>query len=543
MGLAPAARAAVPTIEIDVGSRRQLLFDDFLVALGSAGIEDYPFNIRWSLGKVRKDPYRNLLIADQPSETSTAWLSALYDGGKYRLWYNAGHPSKKGLFVSYAESDDGLTWRKPTLNQIDVNGSKSNNVVFAGGPSIGGLELGNVFIDPIAPPEERYKMFYPVWDTDHVYPNHGLPFLAEAGVMRGAFSPDGIGWTRYQQIFLGSYMDSQNVAVYDPELRKYVAYIRYKNAKYGALDAGEHTVVAARRGRAIGRMESDDFKSWTYPELAIAPDFQDGFNVELYNQPYSRYPSADHAHFMFPSAYHKREGTFHVNVAVSRANKTWFRPTRETYVPLGEPGSMDDFIISVAPGFLPAGRDQLALYYRSGNGPHSGALRSVKARVPKTVSGMGRIVFPRERIVGIEAGAEEGTFATRPLLFSGQRLVVNAEPTGPDPRLRAQIVSVGARSTESAARGKYKEDAVLPGLSFDDSVPITADGLDSAVRWSRGANLGEWAGKPVRIHVRFQSMRIYAFQFAEAVKVKWYRKAADKGYASAQSNLGVVEGI
>jgi hypothetical protein len=337
--------------------------------------------------------------------------------------------------------------------------------------------------------------------------------MAEAGVMRGAYSSDGIGWTRYQQIFLGSYMDSQNVAVYDPDLRKYVAYIRYKNAKYGGLEAGEHRVVPARRGRAIGRMESDDYKSWTYPKLAIAPDFHDGFNVELYNQPYSRYPDADHAHFMFPSAYHKREGTFHVNVAVSRDNKAWFRPLRDTFIPLGEPGSFDDFIISVAPGFLPAGRDQLALYYRSGNGPHGGALRNVKSRAAKVVSGMGRVLLRRDRIVGIEAGAEEGTFATRPLLFSGRRLVVNSEPAGPDPHLRVQMVGVGIKPAQSAARGKYQEDAVLPGFGFEENVPITTDELDGSVRWSSGADLGQWAGKPVRIHFRFRSMRVYAFQF------------------------------
>src|SRR5262245_58344377 len=165
--------------EIDVGSRRQLLFDDFFLSLGSAKIEDYAYNIRWGTGKIRKEPYKTLLLADQPSENSLAWLCALHDGGRYRLWYNAGHKLQKGLFVSYAESDDGIVWRKPVLNQIDIAGSKNNNVVFTGWPSVGGLELGSVFIDPTAKSEERYKMFFPAWDTDRVYPNYGLPFFAE----------------------------------------------------------------------------------------------------------------------------------------------------------------------------------------------------------------------------------------------------------------------------------------------------------------------------------------------------------------------------
>jgi hypothetical protein len=33
-------------------------------------------------------------------------------------------------------------------------------------------------------------------------------------------------------------------------------------------------------------------------------------------------------------------------------------------------------------------------------------------------------------------------------------------------------------------------------------------------RWNQGADLGVWAGKPVRLHFRMRSMRLYAFQFA-----------------------------
>lgn len=502
--------ASRPRTEIDVGSRRQLLFDDFFLALGNGQIEDYAHNIRWGLGKVRKDPQRNLLLADQPSETGLAWVCVLHDGGRYRLWYNSSHPSRWGLSVSYAESDDGIVWRKPVLNQVEIAGYKANNVVFNGHPGTGGIELGSVFVDPNASPEERYKMFFSAWDTEDVK-NH--PFATEAGVMRGAYSSDGLRWTRYPHIFLGQYMDSQNVAVWDPQLRKYVAYIRYKRATYGGLSTGEHPVQPTRRGRSIGRMESADFKSWSYPELAIAPDFEDGLNVELYNQPYALYPGADHAHFLFPSAYRKREGTFHVQVAVSRDNLTWFRPTRQQFIPLGEPGSFDDFIISVAPGFLPAGRDELALYYRSGNRPHSNAIAGVKARVPNPVSGMGRILFRRDRIVGIEAGGGEGTFATRPLLFAGKRLVVNCEPLGPDPRLQVQLIGVGIAPGEDAVRGKFFDDAVIPGFEFAKSHPIATDELDGAVRWSGGAELGSWAGKPVRLHFRLRNMRMYAFQF------------------------------
>ena len=44
--------------EIAVGSRRQLLFDDFFLGRGSAKYDSYPHNIRWTLGKVEKSSNR-----------------------------------------------------------------------------------------------------------------------------------------------------------------------------------------------------------------------------------------------------------------------------------------------------------------------------------------------------------------------------------------------------------------------------------------------------------------------------------------------------
>ena len=123
-------------VEINVGSRRQLLFDDFFLALGNGQIEDYAHNILWTLGKVRKDPPRNLLLADQPTETGLAWVCVLHDGGRYRLWYNASHPSRWGLFVSYAESNDAthlssitLTGHLPEAQQERENPKRSNHAL------------------------------------------------------------------------------------------------------------------------------------------------------------------------------------------------------------------------------------------------------------------------------------------------------------------------------------------------------------------------------------------------------------------------------
>jgi hypothetical protein len=504
--LPPPGAGPKPTDTIDAGSRRQLLFDDFLLSPGGAEFADYPYNIRWALASVEKSPGTNLLTASEPGESSTAWVSVLRDGGKFRLWYNAGLKSGGGLVVSYAESEDGIEWRKPPV------GAANNNVVFTGPPDAWSLELGNVFIDPAASPRERYKMIGPTWESRHIYPFENRPYVPEAGMLRGAFSADGIHWEPYPEMFLGRYTDSQNVATYDPSLGAYVGYIR-GSGTYGGLAVGDRPVRAARRGRVVQRIESEDFRHWSTPETVLAPDFEDGLNVDFYNSAYSRYEGADHAHFLFPSAYHHHDGKFRVQVAVSRDNRAWLRPVRRTFIPLGAESSFDEFIISVAPGFVPLDGDRVALYYRSGNMPHGGTLAHLIPKDRKGVSGMGRVVLRRDRILGIEPVSGEAAFSTRPLISEGRRLLLNVEPLGPDAEVRVQVLGIGTRPAESAARGKYMADAPLNGMTFAECVPLTRDSLDGIAAWKNGANAGAWSGKPVRLQFRLRAMRIYGFQF------------------------------
>ena len=491
---------AKPQSEIVVSNHRQLLFDDFFLAMPpSSHPEQLARNIRWTLGSVQKHP-QSIFSGQPPWEDAKQWFNILHDGGLYRLWYNSTVEGNRGLRVSYAESQDGIEFKRRELGVVEWNGSKNNNLVYLGAWKLS-FELGNVFIDPAAPVEQRYKMIGSEWISPRAFQE---PYVGAPGLLLGAYSSDGIHWTNYWQTFLGHYCDTQNVAAYDPVLEKYVAYVRMAS-HYGELPVGPHPARGTGRGRSIGRMESESFVHWPdafelgWAELALAPDIEDGLNVDLYNSAYSHYPGADMAHFMFPSAYHRWEGEFHVQVAVSRDNLRWVRPTRQTSILLGEKGAFDSFIISVAPGFVPVDRDHYALYYRSGNRPHGGAaVTAPEGTVP--TDGMGRVLFKRDRILGIEAGGELGTFSTRPLIFDGRQLLLNVEPIGADPSVRVQLLSA-------------EDHSPVGGCTFDQCVPLITDELDGVVRWRSGADLSEWAGKPVRLHVQLRAMRIYAFQF------------------------------
>lgn len=507
--MAPAESPAPPKTAsgtILVGSNRQLLFDDFFVSRGCAGprcygstpqFADWLHGIEWRVGRAEKGPMP-LLEADKPWETGVYWNCVIHDGGRYRMWYHSFNPATeyKSAYVCYAESDDGVHWHKPELNLIEWNGSKRNNIVYTGGfPDIWSTEFGNVFIDSAGKPEERYKMIYAAWEGGHPQAGQNGEVRGASGVLRGASSPDGIHWTTYAEKFEDFYPDSQNAATYDPVLGKYVAYIRSRTS-YGALQVGNHPVAAEVRGRSVARIESPDFRHWNFPEAVLAPDFYDGLSVDLYNPGYSPYEASEYAHFMFPSAMEQYEGRVVVEVAVSRDNVQWLRPTREAFIATGEAGSFDSMGVYASPGMVPVDRDHYALYTRSDTTPHGGIHYKIGQVFPPKV---GRAVFKRDRIIGIEAKAEGG-FSTRPLIFDGRRLVVNVEPTGPESRLRVEVLS-------------GKSEGPCPGYTFEDCVPLTGDELDGEVRWKSGENLGEWAGKPVRLRVQMRAMRLYAFQF------------------------------
>ncbi|MCB9783043.1 MAG: hypothetical protein H6751_08785 [Candidatus Omnitrophica bacterium] len=118
------------------------------------------------------------------SMASHFYGTVLYDRGKYRMWYYAvslrAEPDdlKQGP-VCYAESFDGLEWVKPSLGQVEINGSTDNNAIALPDEV---TQCAAVILDEEDPdPSRRYKMLYTT--------------LTHTWVFRPATSPDGIHWT------------------------------------------------------------------------------------------------------------------------------------------------------------------------------------------------------------------------------------------------------------------------------------------------------------------------------------------------------------
>ena len=175
---------AVAEEPINIGSRRELLVDRHLI--------DKMAGMRLVLH--HPTPREIVLVHDKPWEGSgTGYHSVFQDGDLYRMYYKGWQltvTSKKlnqphSLVTCYAESRDGIHWKKPELGLIDFNGSKQNNIVLAS------AKIGKVNAD--AGHIAMFKDDNPRCATDARYkaiirspsPLGLLPFK----------SPDGLHWS------------------------------------------------------------------------------------------------------------------------------------------------------------------------------------------------------------------------------------------------------------------------------------------------------------------------------------------------------------
>ena len=118
---------------ISVGSDLQLFVDDFLI--------DQMLGLELQLHRPRSAG--KALSFDQPWEgSSSTYVSVFKDGDRFRMYYRGSgreDPFPQGSgekvvpahaeLIAYAESEDGVQWRRPSLGIFEFQGSKENNIV------------------------------------------------------------------------------------------------------------------------------------------------------------------------------------------------------------------------------------------------------------------------------------------------------------------------------------------------------------------------------------------------------------------------------
>ena len=264
------AGAEPPAGPVALGSRRELFVDDFLI--------DRLSNVRLELQ--HPQPKEVVFACDRPWEGNTCiYFRIIPEEGRIRMWYQGAHwqldpqdPRPTHPYhICYAESTDGLTWTKPNLGLIEVDGSKDNNIVVTGV-----YDNFTPFRDtnPACPPEARYKALG----------------QSPQGLIAWQ-SPDGLNWRRLGDapVIRQGAFDSQNVGFWDPVSGTYRAYVR-------DFHDGQRDIRLAL---------SKDFQTWTTPErLALSPAVA---REQFYTNCIDRYHRAPHLFLGFPARYVERK--------------------------------------------------------------------------------------------------------------------------------------------------------------------------------------------------------------------------------------------
>ena len=116
---------------IQLGSRLELLLDDYLIQRKSGEVELY----------LHHPVARNVALVTDASWEGNAchYRSVFKDGDIYRMYYSGLHWEEGGAaekalpkhpgFLLYAESRDGIQWKKPELGLVTFKGSSRNNIL------------------------------------------------------------------------------------------------------------------------------------------------------------------------------------------------------------------------------------------------------------------------------------------------------------------------------------------------------------------------------------------------------------------------------
>ncbi|MHB8901498.1 MAG: hypothetical protein ACYC6Y_22330, partial [Thermoguttaceae bacterium] len=517
-----AGDGADPGAAITIGDRRELLVDDFLV-------EKISGEARLALHRPER---REIALRTDAAWEGNAcgYPSVLQDGNVYRMYYHAGHYRHGGKpaetlaehpwFLCYAESNDGIHWRKPELGLFEFNGSKQNNILLT--PENVAAIKGDpahtsVFKDanPNCPADARYKCII-------VGKPHGL-YLLE--------SPDGIHFRvagDKPRITAGAF-DSENLAFWDPVRKEYRAYWRIFTE--GVADG---TTWKPAGIRAIRTATSKDLK--TFAGQADL-EYVDSPPEQLYTNQILPYPRAPHIFMGFPMRYTDRgwsESMMELPGLEERLARAKASPRYGTAITDGLFMTSRDGVLFrrwneafIRPGPLRQGSwvygDNLVFWgmvetaSALGDAPNELSLYTAEDYWQGADVRFRRLAIRLDGFVSLRASARGGELVTKPLVFDGGNLTVNTSTSGAG-SIRVEIQDAAGQP--------------IPGHTLADCPEHFGDDVTMTVRWTKGGDVRALAQKPIRLRFVLNDSDLYSFQFvpyeAEPVRPELPGKAAKK---------------
>ncbi len=261
--------------------------------------------------------------------------------------------------------------------------------------------------------------------------------------------------------------------------------------------------------RTIGYSESDDFVNWSPTRIMIAPDGQDRVDFQYY-----QLTSAIYADFYIGllAMYATHEKTFDVYLLSSRDGFNWNWVDRQRpFLTRGEIGTYDAGYMTPSGPIFHDGK--IWLFYGAYSGAHSWNIGHL-GRNRFTIA---LATLPLDRFLGLLAGQNEATILTRPLIFKGNRLLLDVDASIPYLSVEAML----ARNQDPETKGNDQaeiwaslEDETgkpIENFGFEQCVRLTKSGVQE-VQWA-GADWSQIANKPVRVRIKMRNAALYSLQF------------------------------
>ena len=181
----------------------------------------------------------------------------------------------------------------------------------------------------------------------------------------------------------------------------------------------------------------------------------------------------------------KRPKINEVCVGFSRDGFHWSRPDRRAFCPVSEdPKAWNFGNVQSAGGCCLVVGDKLWFYI--------GGTKQGGGADPNTT---GLAVLRRDGFASMDADANGGMLTTRPVVFTGKHLFVNADV--PKGKLTVEILDEAGQ--------------IIPPFTRTDCRTISGDSTKREVKWDSTKNLSALTGKPVRFRFHLTDGSLYAF--------------------------------
>jgi len=492
----PYLDARPEVVSIDVG--RQLFVDDFLIE---------ETNLKRTFHMPEKYEGNPVLKPETELELNGEWNAAAVpkSGGVwwdpkekiFKMWYEAGWIGT----ICYATSKDGLTWKRPSL---DVNPG-TNQVL----PPDLTPDSWTVVPDWDAPdPNRRYTM--------RMQP----PGKAQPGWCMT--SPDGIHWTNRTP---SGPAGDRSTHFYNPFRQKWV-----------------HSIRSGGRGRARQYWEGDDFLAdaawgrgepvpWAMADRDDLPDPDIGFTPQLYNLDAVAYESIMLGFFEIHRGPENPDchkvglpKITELSFAYSRDGFHWHRPDRRAHIRAERRDVWDRGYVQSIGNICTVQGDRIWIYYTGFQGDATRLDGHWRKNGMYDRGATGVAFLRRDGFASLDAGEHPGMLTTRPVIFSGTHLFVNADV--PNGRLRAEVLD--------------RDGNPIAPFTMDGSVPYAGDGTLQPMTWKGGADLSALAGEPVRFRFEVTRGSLYAFWVSrdETGRSDGYVAGGGPGYTGHTDTVG-----